>query len=162
MKKGNYNKKTGFGILEIVIGVSIISISLFGLIAVSQFSLRAINESSKNIKAAFLLEEGIEAIRILRDSSWQTDIASLTSGTTYYLDFDGTTWNSTTINIYIDDLFERNFVINDIYRDANDDISETGTLDSNTKKVTVSVSWLRSTGTTTKIVSTYIANLFNN
>lgn len=162
MKKGNYNKKTGFGILEIVIGVSIISISLFGLIAVSQFSLRAINESSKNIKAAFLLEEGIEAIRILRDSSWQTDIAPLTSGTTYYLDFDGTTWNSTTINIYIDDLFERNFVINDIYRDANDDISETGTLDSNTKKVTVSVSWLRSTGTTTKIVSTYIANLFNN
>lgn len=156
------NKKSGFGLMEIIIGVAIISASLFSLAAVSQISLRLAQTSKQNIKAGFLLEEGVEAIKFLRDSGWDANITPLTTGTSYYLNFNGISWESTGVNNYIDGVFERSFIIEDVYRDANDDIAESGNPDLNTKKVSVFVSWNTQTGTTTKSISTYITNIFNN
>lgn len=156
------NQKSGFGLVEIIIGVAIISASLFSLAAVSQISLRLAQTSRQNIKAGFLLEEGVEAVKFLRDAGWDTNIASLTAGVPYYLNFNGTSWESTYVNSYIDGVFERSFVIEDVYRDANDDIAESGDFDLNTKKISVFVSWETPTGTMTKSISTYITNIFNN
>ncbi len=157
------NKQKGFSLLEVVIGLGILSFIIFGLFSVSELSLRIIHENTKNIQAAFLLEEGIEAIRVLRDSGWQLNIQPLNSSTDYYLEFSGAIWKSTTTNLYIDNIFERKFVFSDVYRNTDDDISDSGTLDSNAKKVTVYVSWLLpGTGTTTKSISTYLINLFKN
>ena len=155
------NQKSGFSILEIVIATAIISISLFSLMAVSRISLEIVQQSANRVKAGFLLEEGVEAIKILRDSGWSANIAPLSAGAVYYLDFNNNTWQATTTNIYIDGILERSFRIEDVYRDSNDDIASFGFLDSGTKKVSVSVSWKEKTGTTTKSISTYITNLFN-
>jgi len=160
-QKNAQNK--GFGLLEIAIGISIISLSIFSLTAVSNLALKLTEESARNTQASFLLEEGVEALKILRDSSWSIDIMPLASGTVYYLSFADHNWQTTSTNIYIDGIFERSFVLQDVNRDINDDIvSSGGILDSDTKKIIVSVSWRSRNSTTTQSVSAYIVNLFNN
>ena len=157
------NKQNGFSLLEIVIGVGIIAISIFSLMAVSVLSFKVIEENTKNIQAAFLLEEGVEALKVLRDSSWTNNIAPLSGGADYYLDFSNGSWQATSSNIYIDDVFERKFTLENVNRDTNDDIvSSGGTLDPDTKKLSLFVSWYGRNGTTTQSISTYITNLFGN
>lgn len=152
----------GFGVLEIVIGIAILSFSLLGLFMVSHISLKIIDDDTGNIQAGFLLEEGLEAVKVLRDSGWDANIKTLNAGSNYYLTFNGSTWQSTTTNTYIDNVFERKFILENVNRDINDDISVSGTPDQDTKKVTVYVSWLGRNSTTTKSISTYITNLYGN
>jgi len=156
------NNKSGFGLLEIIVGIAVISISIFGITSVSAISLRAINEALNNVKVSFLLEEGVEAVKILRDTSWLLNIAPLISGDNNYLNFNGSTWQTVSVNTFIDSKFERKFILENVLRDANYDIANSGTLDTNTKKFTVLVSWRERTGTTTKQISGYITNIFNN
>lgn len=152
----------GIGLIEAVAGISIVSVFIFSLMLASQLSQKIVGESVRNIQSYFLLEEGVDAIKILRDTSWDSNIDNLTPGADYYFDYNGITWISTTNNIYIDGLFERKFNLNNVYRDTNDDIAVSGTLDSGTKKATVSVSWQGRAGTTTKSASFYLTDLFSN
>lgn len=154
--------KSGFGLLEIVVAVSLAAVALFGISAVSQVSLRVVEENTQKIQAAFLLEEGIEALKIMRDKGWQNTINPLASNTDYFLEFTGGMWKATTTPVFVDDIFERKFNLFDVYRDINDDIAQAGALDADTKKITVFVSWNSRAGTTTRVISTYITNLFNN
>lgn len=158
----NKTNKRGFGLLEIVLAVGIVSLTLFGLSSTARVSYRLISDNTQKVKAVFLLEETIEAVRLLRDQSWQARIAPLATGTNYYLIFNGTQWRSSASNEFVDDTFERRFQLADVYRDANDDIASSGTLDPDTKKITAYVSWWTQTGTTTESVSTYITDLFGN
>ncbi len=156
-------KENGFGLLEVVIGVAIISVSIFSLTAVSSLALRIAEENTKEIQAVFLAEEGLEALRVLRDSSWLGNIATLNSSTDYFLNFSEGKWQVASSNIYIDGIFERKFSLQNINRDSNDDIvASGGSNDPNTKKFTVSVSWLSRKGTTTRSISTYSTNFFSN
>ena len=152
----------GIGLIEAVAGVSIISIFIFSLMLALQLSQKIVSESVRNIQVSFLLEEGVDAVKILRDTGWGSGIGSLAAGTDYYFSYNGTTWISTNNNVYIDGIFERKFVLNNVYRDANDDIAPSGMLDSGTKKATIGVSWLGRTGTTTKSASFYLTDLFSN
>ena len=155
------NKQKGFTLLEVVIGLGILSFIIFGLFSVSQISLRIVNASTRDTQAIFLMEEGLEAVKILRGLSWDGNIKSLSNGTNYYLSFNNNIWQSTTTPVFVDG-FERKFVPENVYRDANDDISAGGNLDSGTKKITVFVSWPEENGTTTKSISTYVTNIFKN
>lgn len=156
------NNKSGFGLLEIIIGIALISISVFGITSASAVSLRVMDDALNNVKASFLLEEGVEAVKMLRDTSWSLNIVPLVSGNSNYLNFNGLNWQTTSLNTFIDDRFERKFVLENVLRDVNYDIAESGALDANTKKFTVSVSWQEREGTTTKQISGYITNIFNN
>jgi len=142
--------KSGFGLLEIVVGVTVISVSFFGLMSVSQISLRLVEKGAQNIQAAFLIEEGIEAVKFLRDSGWNANIAPLNLNTDYYFSFNNSMWLATTSQIIIDGVYERYFTVEEVYRDANDDIASSGTLDPNTKKINMSVFWQIRTGQTAK------------
>ena len=152
----------GIGLIEAVAGVSIISIFIFSLMLALQLSQKIVSESVRNIQVSFLLEEGVDAVKILRDTGWGSGIGSLAAGTDYYFSYNGTTWISTNSNVYIDGIFERKFVLNNVYRNASDDIAASGTLDGGTKKATVSVSWRGRTGTTTKSAPFYLTDLFSN
>lgn len=161
----NYSKgKNGFGMLEIVIGAALISVSLFGVVAVSGASLKATENATRNIQAAFLLEEGMEVMRFLRDSGWDANIAPLNTGVYYYLNFSAGIWATTSSQVLdIDGIFERTFIISDVYRNVDDDIvTSGGTIDPNTKKITFSVSWLLREITITKTMSAYLTNILDN
>ncbi len=160
VKHKNYKiNNSGFGLIEVVIGAAIISISLFGMVSMFSKSIQISREVGKKVQASFLLEEGVEAVRIMRDSSW-SNISSLSNSTDYYLVFSNGSWATSTMNTFIDGKFERKFVLSNVYRDSNDDIATSGTLDTGIKKITVSVSWFGKNSTTTESVSAYLANLF--
>ncbi|MEK7133350.1 MAG: hypothetical protein AAB771_01535 [Patescibacteria group bacterium] len=151
----------GFGLMEVVVGAAIISVAFFALIGALQKTLNIADLSVKNTQAAFLLEEGMEALRSLRDSGWSAKIAPLSASTSYYFYFDAGGWQATTTNIYVDGIFERSFLPTDVFRDANGNIAASGALDPDIKKIIVFVSWKTKTNaTTTREASTYLANLF--
>jgi len=167
-KKNTQYFKTnkGFGILEIVIASAIVSIALFSLLTVFIFTNRLNLQSNNKIRANFLVEEGIEALRFLRDASWSGNMDALSQGTDYYISFATmtSTWSIETVDPgLIDDLFLRKVILEDVYRDSSDDIvTPGGTLDPDTKKFTVEVEWQERTASSTIRVSTYLSDIFDN
>lgn len=152
----------GFMLVEAIVAVSVVSVVLLSLSGVAIFLSQASSDNTAKIQVAFLAEEGLEAVRIMRDKGWSLNIASLESGTAYHLSFVGNTWSATTDETLIDSTFDRTFVLEDVYRDSSYDIVLTGgTIDPDTKKVTVSVAWTRSGSVLTKSFSTYLANIFD-
>lgn len=154
------SQNKGFGLIEIIVGSAILTLSLLAVSTYFQKSLQFNQDNKKIVQASFLLEEGIEVVKFFRDTSW-SNISGLTADTSYFLNFDGVKWATSTSNVFVDNLFERKLVINNVSRNANDDIvSSGGTNDADTKKVTLSVSWKGRVGTTTKSISTYLTNIF--
>src|SRR3989339_1316452 len=89
MKKNIKNR--GFMVIEVLVAVSIITVSILAAMAVSQKSIYVSRQALHATQAAFLLEEGAEAVRISRDSAW-ANISSLSAGTNYYPTFSAGTW----------------------------------------------------------------------
>jgi len=154
------NFKMGFSLIEVVVGVSLIFITLVGLISTYNLFLEVAFKNTKKIQAAYLAEEGLEAIRSIRDEDWDTNIATLVSGTNYGFTYDGTKWVTNTFPALVDGVFYRSLNVFDVLRDTNDDIASTGVLDSNSKLFTVDVSWLEGGATTTKSISAYLSKIF--
>lgn len=164
-----YKYNHGLGLMEIVIGISIISLSLVGLVTAFNVFMRAGLSNTNKIQATYIMEEGLEAIRYLRDSGWASNISSLTSGTPYYITFDGSNWSTNATKTLIDNKFERNITIADVYRrNLDDDIIDISspdpkTLDPNTKKATIGVFWDGFGSTTNEVNAViYFTDFFNN
>jgi len=153
----------GMGLIEIVMTVAIISLTLFGTIVAFQFHLRTGLATTDRIKAAFLLEEGIEAVRFLRDTDW-SNIGTLTVEAEYHLATTTNGWEATTTPQLIDGTFTRTFVLSDVYRKTVDDdivpesASDPKALDPGTKRVTARVVWGEPTQELEAI--TYLTDLF--
>ncbi|MCC6448208.1 MAG: hypothetical protein IT215_05950 [Chitinophagaceae bacterium] len=151
--------------IEIIVGVAVILAVVLSLTFVYNSYLKVTFSNTQNIQASSLLEEGVEAVKILRDKSWNENIKNIPLNTPTFLSFDGSTWNATSTKEIIGGVFERNEIFAETYRDNNGDIvKDSGTLDLNTKFVTVNVSWFdqNSLSTSTKSISFYVTNLFNN
>lgn len=161
--------RRGYSLIEIVVAVGLVLAFVSSVVAASHFELRAVHESARRGKAAFLLEEGLEAVRILRDRGWSDNIALLVSGQTYYPVFS-INWKVVSADPGpIDGLFTRTVVFGDVWRrDADSDIVDVSsgdpkTLDPGTRQVTVTVSWPGSGGAVRQeSISTYLANIFQN
>lgn len=148
----------GFALVEVLVATAIITGSVIATINVAQKSIQISRLSLHQAQATLLLEEGAEAVRSIRDTSW-TGISSLASGTSYYPTYTGI-WvlspTSSTIGS-----FTRTVTFTNVLRDSNGDIvSSGGTADTGTRQVTVSVSWSELGTTQTKSLSFYIANIF--
>ena len=156
-------KEAGFSLVEALVAIGIATVVLVSLLVAFQSFLRAALDLPTRVKASYLAEEGLEALRIIRDQSWASSLGTLTVGNTYYLAFTGVVWQTTTTPQYIDGRFLRSFTISSVARDGNDDITSSGgTIDLYTKKVTVSISWSTRSATTTLTLPTYFTRLVNN
>lgn len=155
--------RRGFGMVEMIIGASVLSVSLLGISNFFQMSLRASGATQAAIQEDYLLEEGVEAMKLFRDMSYTNNFFKMSTTTTYYFSWNGTSWATSTVNTFIDEKFERKFTLADVKRDVNSDIAASGTYDPDIKLVTVSVAWSSPVvGTTTHSIQTYITNIFNN
>ena len=154
--------KKGFSLLEVVVGISIIFLALFSLAMISRGIIIARQQASLALQADFLLEEGAEAIRFIRDEGWTSNIAGL-SGTNYLV-FDSSagtgTWKTTTTPETIG-VFGRSFTVSSVKRNGSDDIDPSGSNDPSTRKFDVSVTWPGRSATSTRSVSFYLTNYFN-
>ncbi len=152
-----YNK--GFFLIEVVVAASIISVVLILLLGSIQDSVEVSQRSLERTQSSYILEEGAEAVKAIRDAAW-TNISGLTSGTTYYLSFNGTAWSLNTSTPDTLGAFSRRVVFADVYRDSNDDITTSGgTIDAGTKKVTITTNWTAPSGSKTESLDFYIANI---
>jgi Tfp pilus assembly protein PilV len=154
------NKNRGSMMVEIIIAASIISASVLGAMAVAQKAVSLSRQSVHVAQASFLLEEGAEAVRIIRDNAW-TNISSLNTSTDYYLVFSGGTWSLSATPSQIE-RFTRKVRVSNVNRNAtSQDISASGTLDAKTKLISVSVSYFESGETKEKTLSFYIMDIFS-
>jgi len=140
-----FGNKKGISIIELLTAVAIISFAVVSLLELTSFCLRITSIINQNNKANNMAQEMMEQIRNFRDvTSWNIDgLETITPSTDYYIQKAGTpaTWQliqgTKTVNG-----FTRKAVFEDVMRDLNDDIVESGGVnDPNTKKITVTVSW---------------------
>lgn len=148
--------------IEMLIGAAVLSVSLLGISSFFQATLAVSNTTQSAVQGDYLLEEGVETVKLLRDAGYASNILSLSTTTPTYLTWNGTTWATSTVNTYVDGRFERSIIAAEVKRDANGDIAGSGTYDPNTRLITVSVAWNAKGATTTKVIRTYVMNLFNN
>lgn len=156
-------RNTGLSLIEILIGSAIISVTLVSMVAAYAAVERYAFANMHALKATHLAEEGVEAIKFMRDSGWASNISSLSDNTAYHLYWDGSKWTSTTSEYYIDTKFDRVFTLSPVNRDGSYNVvSSGGSPDSNSRKATVTVSWRGYSATSTKVVEVYLFNIFNN
>ena len=166
------NNNLGFTLVEVLFACAIMTTVILSLMLSAQKGITLSSKALRQTQASFLLEEGAEAVRSIRDNNWST-ISALTVNTTYYLSYNNGTnvWTlSTTPITFIDSFFNRTVVFSDVYRDSSDDIASSGTLDPSIKKVDVKVSWHASDGSSfsfsdgtnnEKHLYFYLADIFN-
>lgn len=149
----------GFMTVEVIVAVSIIVISVLAAMAVAEKSIYVSRQALHVSQATFLLEEGAEAVRIIRDNAWG-NISSLSTGTNYYPTFSGT-WTLSTTPATIG-IFTRTVMVANVNRDATTgDIAVSGENDAGTKLITITVSWIESGQAMSKTLSFYIMDIFS-
>ena len=147
-------------LVEIFVAVAIITASILAASAVTQKSIQVARQAFHTSQAAFLLEEGAEAVRVLRDNGWN-NISSLAASATYYPAFSGGTWTLSSAPNTVDSFTRTVTVANVLRNDSTGDISSSGTLNVGTKLVTVTVSWQEGSVTVSKTLSFYIMDIFS-
>lgn len=157
-------RSLGFGLIEVVIASAVLSVSLLGISSYFQATLRASRATESAVQGDYLLEEGVEVVKLFRDMSYTNNLKNMSTTTNYFLSWTGTTWASTTVNTFIDGKFERKITFTDVNRDVTTkNISSSGSYDPDIKLVTVFVSWWNPVvGTTTRSIQTYVTNILNN
>ncbi len=157
-------ERRGMSLVEVLIASAIIMTSVVSIIgAYGGLTSLSLNNTPR-VQAAMLLEEGAEALRLMRDSGWTSQIASLGDGVQYRLAWNNNQWRATTSSALIDSRFDRYFTLSSVYRDSTsyNIVASGGVMDPGTKKATVNVAWNSKGATTTQKVELYIYNTFNN
>lgn len=138
------HKSRGVALIEVAIGVSIIALVLiFTMYAVTQY-IHTGRTVSEKTAALYLAEEGLEMIRFVRDTSWNT-IANLNVNATHYFATAGGVITVGNVPENIGE-YSRSISIDPLYRDnTTDDIvsraAPGSVLDVDSKYVTVTVTW---------------------
>ena len=157
-------KQKGFGLIEILIVGSVIGIGFVGLVAFLVNSSGTTFKITRNTEAVSLAKEGMEAVRNMRDESWNLNIKDLTTSTTYYPVISGNKWTLTSTDpVLVNGLYTRTVLIDSVDRDViNANIVPSGTLELNTKRITVTVTWKENQKTEDVTIETYITNFLDN
>ena len=149
--------------IEILVVVGVLGIALVTLTQVIQLSFRLSHIANDRVEAVYLAREGMEALRYLRDDSWTSYIAPLSTTTIYHLSFNGSRYaTTTTAPALINKKFQRQFTTASVFRDSNDNIAGSGTADTSTVQLTMKVLWQVGTVSSTESIIFYLTNLFQN
>ena len=150
------------GLVEIIVGAAIVFVAILVINESYNTYVKYALTNQRNVDASYILEEGLEAMTLLRDKGWTANISKLSTTTTYYLTFASSAWSTTTTAQYVDGIFLRSISLLDVKRDASDHIASSGTYDPNIKQITSTVAYWQGHATTTRSISTFIANIYNN
>lgn len=146
----------GIGLIEVLVAVSIFALVLVAVVNAFHLYTKAVRGNVARAEAFIFAEEGIEAARYLRDTSYSSTIASFTKGMPYQLVFTGNNWIATTTATTTESQFTRTVTFTEVYRDGTTaDIvassSPGAVLDPLTTHVAVAVMWGLSTIASTSI-----------
>lgn len=159
----NLKRNRAVSLVEVVIASGIIATLSVAIFSAYTLMSRYAIQNTPFVQASMLAEEGIEAVKVMRDFGWTDNIGNLTAGANYRLLWADSRFSATTTSNFIDGKFDRYFTLENVYRDGSFNIvSSGGTLDTGSKKVTVTVAWRQGSATTTKTIESYIFNAFTN
>ncbi len=150
----------GYGIVEIIITLSMGMILLFGIDQFLNLSLRMAMDDIKKTEALNLAKSSLEQARAVRDEDW-TNISGLTLGSHYHFDVSAspekwiTASGDNTVGRYTVWI-----VTSSVNRDniSDDIVSSGGSLDANTIRVDSYVSWISSSGAQQISLFEYLTN----
>jgi Tfp pilus assembly protein PilV len=160
----NRNTHRGVGLVEAIVVISIASVAFASLLSSAVFLLRGGLASADRAQALYLLEEGVEAIRFLRDQGYTTNITPLIGSGTFYLapttgGFEATSTSPVELGQYA-----RSVTLSRVHRRVSDnDIvpstsSDPKAVDSDTTLLSITVSWASGSVDT----QTYVTNIYDN
>jgi len=150
---------SGFTIIEVLVACVIITTTTLALMSATSKGIELSTKALRQMQASMLMEEGVEAVKSIRDTNWTT-ISGLILNTDYYLSFSSIWTLGTTPVSQIDEIFTRKVIFSEVNRDSNDDIAVSGTLDTGIKRVNVTVEWPTPSGINSKSITFYLANIF--
>jgi len=145
----------GQSVIEVIVAVSIFAIVAGSSVIAILGSLSSIRLAEEESQAAFIASEGLEATKSIRNQAW----ANLINGT-YGLSL-GSIWTfSGASDIDPSGKFTRTVDIASVTRDGNGTIvTSGGTVDTETKKITSTVSWnFTPTRQNSVIMTMYLTN----
>jgi type II secretory pathway pseudopilin PulG len=161
--KKNFNKQTGQSLVEILVALAVGIIFVLGVMIVMQSSLKMGKDSEKIQTSASLARELMDNVKVFSDSDWHNiyNLAT-TSANHYYLNITSSPFTASSGDETVvvgTTTYIRYFYVDDVYRDGSGKISDFGTFDPSTKKITVGVRW---TGSNDRFISTYLTRSKNN
>lgn len=125
--------------VEIVVAAAIFIVSVAAFMT-SFNTLRALaGHTERNTFAAVLLEEAAEALLILRDEGYATNIANRSLNTPYYLHWDGDEYLLASSTIDASSGYTRKVTFSSAYRSGSGVLAQNGTLDTNTRRAVIEV-----------------------
>lgn len=137
----NTRTHAGIALIEVLIGIAIVGAVLVVVSHTIILFLDSSEQVLRQTQAVYLAEEGQELMRYLRDENWNT-IANLSEGTVYYLSVSTSTVSVTTTAELIDGRYTRSITIDQLRRDAeNDVVTSGGSVDPEGRMVSVDVTW---------------------
>lgn len=149
--------QSGQSILEVIIALAIFGLIAAALASLSVGGLVGLEQGGEQTQAEALAQEGIEAIRSIRDGAWNENVYTTSSvaisGGEWVFSGEGTT---ETIG-----KFTRTISFKDVCRDASDDIAPCPSTytDVHSKEATVAISWETRPGVTNIVQKiAYITN----
>lgn len=129
--------KRGFSVVEVILAIGIFALFSTGITYLSIDTLQGDEKIEENSKALMYAQEGLEAARQMRDKNY----LQLSEGD-HGLQIQNNVWSFVQAPEDIDGYYSRTVTVDDVLRDADGNISDTGTLDSDIKKVTSKIEWL--------------------
>jgi hypothetical protein len=151
----------GFSVIEVIVGAGIVALVVTAIATAWTFYEKLSSQSVRVVQADVLIEEGAEVVQYWRDKGWTSYISNLTTGTTYYIYWDGSDYKSTTTptasNGYL-----RAVSLSAVRRDVSDNISTTGTTDPDTLLATLTIYPNSTTSPMIMQAQTLVHNVFDN
>lgn len=151
--------QSGFGLVEVIVAVAIFTIiAATGTMAVlGSFSTNRLGD--EETEATLLAQEGIEAVRSIRNQDWSTSFIGTDCTAGCGLDSAGGSWVwSGTNNVF--GKFTRTVTVTQAQRDiSNNIVTSGGTIDNDTYQVISTVDWdFTPTRNNTVELTTYLTN----
>ncbi len=158
--KNKYISSKGQALVELLLVIGISAIFLPALLTALVASREGKAQQEQRVEAVALMRETEEVVRSVREKGW--NLFSVNG--TYHPAVTGNAWSFGSGPETINGL-TRELVISDVYRDQNGVVvTSGGSIDTSTKKVTVTVSWTQprpSQVTSTLFVTRYMQNIVN-
>lgn len=132
----------GFGIIEIIVAVSILAIiaASTAITVIGSFSTNRLGD--EQTKASLFAQEGIEAAKSIKNQGWEDPFLATDCSSGCGLDSSGGAWAYSGTNNTLESKYTRTLLVQQAQRDAGGNIvSSGGTDDPDTYKVTSTVNW---------------------
>lgn len=162
------DSQRGFTLVEAVVATTVFSVGIIGVVQVTSVAKSSSEQGRDTVQASNYLQEGMEAVRASRDSSWN-NVA--TDGAYRLVSNPGASpaWTLASGSTETIGKYDRVVQIDAVSREDTDAsgtltagdkiVPSGGTLaDPDTKRVTVTMSWSQGTRTVTRSIYAYLTN----